>query len=110
MLEKERKKGREREGEKEKEREKDKRKDRKTERRKEGKMEGRKDGKEGIKHATLLVVSKLLSLGNVLQKSLELKPTASIIIVKLCKHIILVKIVWRWGSASWSGLLEYKPC
>lgn len=61
------------------------------ERKKDGRKERRKDGKEGvkhgIKHTTLLVVSKLLSLWNALQKSLELKPTSTII-VNLCKHII----------------------
>lgn len=91
MLEKERKKRKE-ERKREKKRKKKtngkRKKDGKKERWKKGKTERWKDGREGIKHTTQLVVSKLLSLWNALHKSLELKPTASIIIVNLCKHII----------------------
>ena len=48
----------------------------------------KKGEKRNSTHDTLLAISKLLSLGNVLQKSLEIKLTADIIIAKVCKNII----------------------
>lgn len=57
----------------------------------------------------LVAISKLFSLGNVLQKPSEIKPTGDIIIVNVCKTTISVKIVWRWGLVSLNRLLEYKP-